>query len=102
MKSPGPVERAFTLCIDDLPVAVFIAKKYAEARELVHERWLKDELAGKTLRDQPLWVADATLSVRSSDEFETKVYRDGESAAQNEDGLTLVYLIPVDDAGDGK
>ena len=96
MRSTATVERAFTLCIDDFPIAVFFAKNYSEARELVHEQWLKDELAAKKLRGQPLWIADATLSVRSADEFETKVFRDGAAAAANDDGLTLVYLVPID------
>jgi hypothetical protein len=96
MKGPGAIERAFTLCVDDAPVAVFVAKNYPEARELVHEHWLQDELATKTLRDRPLWIADATLSVRSADEIETKAYHDGKAVPENEDGLALVYLIPID------
>jgi hypothetical protein len=96
MKGAGPVERVFTLCIDESPVAVFIAKNYPEARELVQEHWLQDELATRTVRDHPLWITDATLSVRSADEIETKAYHDGKSAAAGEEGLTLVYLIPID------
>lgn len=72
MKSPGPMERAFTLSIDEFPIAVFLATNYAEARELIHEQWLKEELAAKRLRDRPLWIVDATLSVRSADELETR------------------------------
>ncbi len=99
MKSPGSSERTFVLSIDEFPIAAFLAKNYSEARELVHEQWLHEDLASKTFRGRPLWIADATLSVRSADEFESKTYHEGKAAAETGDGLTLVFLIPIDTPG---
>ena len=60
------VPAIFTIDIGDTPTVTFEARNFREARELCHERWLKEDLAEAKSGGVPLWDGKAKLRARLS------------------------------------
>ena len=87
----------FTLDIDGRPIFVFEAKNLRESRELCHEHWLRQDIAGLTSNGAPIWDGKAQLRARRSTEDEIAFYREAErDAPQVQGDLLLAYLVELD------
>ena len=87
--------RVFTLSVGDRPVLAFQATRLSEARELIQEEWLHDDLVGLTSELVPLWDRTEKLSVRGATDEETARYLESAKAAETGD-LVLAYLVELD------
>ena len=87
--------RVFTLSVGDRPVLAFQATRLSEARELIQEEWLQDDLVALTSDLSPLWDRTERLSVRGATNEETARYFDSERVAEAGE-LVLVYLVELD------
>jgi hypothetical protein len=86
----------FTIEIGDTPTVTFEAQNLREARELCHEHWLKDDLAGAKSGGVPLWDGKAKLRARTALPEETALFAEAKDNGQPSDGLMFVYLVEVD------
>ena len=87
--------RVFTLSVGDRPVLAFQATRLSEARELIQEEWLHDDLVELTSDLVPLWDGTEKLSVRGATDEETAMYVESAKAAEAGD-LILAYLVELD------
>ena len=87
--------RVFTLSVGDRPILAFQAARLSEARELIQEEWLHDDLVALTSDLSPLWDRTERLSVRGATNEETARYFDSERVAEAGE-LVLVYLVELD------
>jgi hypothetical protein len=87
---------AFTIEIGATPTLAFEAQNLREARELCHEKWLKDDLAEAKSDGAPLWDGKAKLQARIALPYERALFAEAKKNGQPSDGLMLVYLIELD------
>jgi hypothetical protein len=95
---PPVFERPFTLLVGGRPILSFVASTFNEANELTREEWLRADLLKYRSNGQPLWDGDAKLSVRASDAQEKAALEQGLKETAIDDGITLVYLVELDNA----
>jgi hypothetical protein len=77
-------------------VVAFTAISYAEARELLKERWFLTELKARTSSGVPLLDDKAKLSIRTATTGEIETTAEAFSTAPQLDGLALAYLVKLD------
>ena len=87
--------RVFTLSVGDRPVLAFQATRLSEARELIQEECLHDDLVALTSELVPLWDRTEKLSVRRATDEETTRYVEAAKVAESGD-LVLAYLVELD------
>ena len=85
----------WTLEIDSKPTLAFEARKYREADEIRHQKWLRVELGQQKINDVPLCSADSHLRIRLARPAEILLYRHAAEANKLSDN-SLVYLIELD------
>jgi hypothetical protein len=95
---PPVFERPFTLLVGGRPILSFVASTFNEANELTREEWLRADLLKYRSNDEPLWDGTAKLSVRASDAEEKAALEQGLKETAIDDGITLVYLVELDNA----
>jgi hypothetical protein len=95
---PPVFERPFTLLVGGRPILSFVASTFNEANELTREEWLRADLLKYRSNGRPLWDGDAKLSVRASDAQEKTALEEGLKETAIDDGITLVYLVELDNA----
>ena len=95
MSRPDIPPRVFTLTVGNRPVLAFQATRLSEARELIQEEWLQDDLVALTSDLSPLWDRTERLSVRGATNEETARYFDSERVAEAGE-LILFYLVELD------
>ncbi len=90
----------WTLEIDSKPTLAFEARRYREADEIRHQKWLRVELGQQKINDVPLCradsdCADSDLRIRLARPDEMVLYRQAAEANKSSDDK-LVYLIELD------
>ena len=85
----------WTLEIDSKPTLAFEARKYREADEIRHQKWLRVELGQQKMNDVPLCHADSDLRIRLARPDEMVLYRQAAEADKSSNDK-LVYLIELD------
>ena len=85
----------WTLEIDSKPTLAFEARKYREADEIRHQKWLRVELGQQKINDVPLCRADSDLRIRLARPDEMVLYRQAAEANKSSDD-NLVFLIELD------
>jgi hypothetical protein len=87
----------FTLDIAGRPIFAFEAKNLRESRELCHEHWVRNDIAGLTSNGVSIWDGKAPLRARRSTEDEIALYREAErETPQTQGDLLLAYLVELD------
>ena len=95
------ISKIFTLCVDGRPTLTFLAHRFGEARELCKEIWLREDLCSLISNGKPLCDAKSKLTVRAASQEESAEYEKGIDATRPSSDLMLVYLVEIDDIGDG-
>ena len=90
----------FTLEIADKAVAITDADE-EQARDLFESQDFKDDLRSMESEGRPLWDGAAALHVRPStegeiDAFDEILNEDEGDASDEEDGINVLFLVPVD------
>ena len=95
---PNPVERVFVIETDGRALVAFQAVSHQEAMGLRKEQWFRDELAALRSEKKPVWDGQTILSARNATMTEAAEFQTAKvSATKNDDdGMLLVYLIPLD------
>jgi hypothetical protein len=88
----------YVVQINGKAVVAFAAISYAEARELIKERWFLIELKSGTSGGVRLLDDQAKLSIRAATLTEIEATADVLSNSSQVDGLALAYLIKLDAA----
>jgi hypothetical protein len=91
-----PTPAVFVLEIEQRPVVAFEAISAREARELVKERWLQDDLKGLRSNGQPLWNGKSRLRIGPAVGEQLDEVRTAIRFVSAEDELAIVYLVPLD------
>jgi hypothetical protein len=87
----------FVLEIDGRPTLAFEAISAREAKELVRERWLLDDLLKHRTNGMPLWDGKAKLRTGIAVGEQLAELRALLKGASDQD-LPIVYLFPIDTA----
>jgi hypothetical protein len=79
----------------------FEAISRREANELCKEQWFRDELLSLRSDNQRIWDGKETLTVGPADQDEIRKFHNAQAASSNndDDGLVLAYLVPLDGVG---
>ena len=86
----------YVLEIRDRPILAFAATSAREAREVIRERWLRDDLTRLRSDGTPLWDGEARLETgRAVGEHLAEVQAALENAASGED-IPIIYLVRLD------
>jgi hypothetical protein len=91
---PKPV--VFVLEINNRPVLAFEAVSGRDAKTLIHEAWLHDDLKRLRSNGEPLWDGKAKLRVGVAIGQQVKEVSSLLRAEINPSGLAIVDLIPLD------
>ena len=85
----------YTILADDKPVAALEASG-SEARELLRERWLLDELSALKVDGAPIYQSGTRLRARPATEDEWAIYDQECNTADDADEVLFVYLVDLD------
>ncbi len=90
--------RVFVIETNGKALAAFEAVSGREAKELLKERWFRDELLSLRSNAQQVWDGAAVLKTRIANDAEIAEFRNSASRTKSEDldGVFLAYLIPID------
>jgi hypothetical protein len=92
-----PSEKVYVLEIGGAPILAFAATSHREAQSLLREEWLKSDLRDIRVGGKPVWDGATKLTIRHAGVEEAERYAVGAKAApDDEDDLTLVYLVERD------
>jgi hypothetical protein len=86
----------YVVQINGRAVVAFAAVSYAEARELIKERWFLMELKAQTSGGIRLLDDKAKLSIKAATLTEIEATADVLCSSSQIDGLALAYLIKLD------
>jgi hypothetical protein len=87
----------FTIEVDGKPTVIFHAQRLAEARELTHEHWLRDDLCQLKSNGEPLCSPTSKLSARfASGEEIAALTRGAGEAKLTGDEVVFTYLVKPD------
>jgi hypothetical protein len=88
----------FTIEVDGRPTIVFHAERLAQARELTHEQWLREDLCRLKCNGEPVCTSTSKLIARyaSGEEIAALAPSAGE-AKLNGDEVVFGYLVKLDD-----
>jgi hypothetical protein len=97
--NPQRNERIFALLVGDRPVLTFAASGRAEARQLINEKWLRDELRNLKSNGSSLWDGKSKITIREARPEECAKYAAAAAEGCEAEGdLLLAYLWQVDNA----
>jgi hypothetical protein len=87
----------FTIEVDGRPIVVFHAERLAQARELTHEQWLREDLCRLKCNGEPVCTPTSKLIARyaSGEEIAASARSAGQTEA-NGDEIVFTYLIKPD------
>jgi hypothetical protein len=87
----------FTIEIDGRPTIVFHAERLAQARDLTHEQWLRDELSELKSNGEPVCTPTSKMSARVATAEEVATFvRDVRAAEPTGDETVISYLVELD------
>ena len=93
---PRPV--VYVLEINERPILAFEAMSGRDARELIHEPWLRLDLKRLRSNGAPLWDGKARLQVGVAVGAQVDEVRSLLRAELKGTDLAIVYLTPLDTA----
>ena len=93
---PKPV--TFVLEVENRPVLAFEALSNRDAKEILRESWLHDDLKRLRSNGQPLWDGQAKLRVGVAVGEQVKEVEVILRAAPEASETAIVYLVPLDQA----
>ena len=92
-----PSEKVYVIESNGVPILAFAATSHREAQSLLREEWLKSDLRKLRTGGKPVWDGTVKLTIRHAGVEEAERYAAGAKAApEDEDDLTLVYLVERD------
>jgi hypothetical protein len=86
----------FTIEVDGRPTIVFHAERFAQARELTREKWLRDDLSELRSNGEPLCTPTSKLSARVATAEEVVAVHDMAHAKSNGHEIVITYLVELD------
>jgi hypothetical protein len=87
----------YTIEVDGRPTIVFHAERFAHARELAREQWLRDDLNELRSNGQPVCTLKSKLTARAATDEEIATFLSGSTAAKpNGDEIVIAYLVELD------
>ena len=94
------LERIFVVEANGRAIVAFEAVSHREASELRDEEWFREELAALRSEGKPVWDGLKRLLVRTASTTERTEFQIAKVSAtqNNEEGILLIYLIPLDGA----
>ncbi len=89
-------DRVYTLTIGDKAILTFPAQSFSEARGLVRENWLLEDLRALKSGGVAVWDGKANPAVRNATDAEQmRFVREVKSLPDNDGDLQIVYLIEI-------
>lgn len=86
----------YVLEVDGVPTLAFMAASNREAKELLKERWLMDDLRTTKSAGQSLWDGKASLRIGPAVGEQVEEIRRRLGEMPGADGLPMVHLVKID------
>ena len=98
MVTKNALPRVYVVEMNGNALVAFEAVSGREAKELLKERWFRDELLSLRSDTRQVWDGASVLTTRIGNDAEIAKFKSMSNLTKDKeaDGLVLAYLIPLD------